>query len=168
MLVSPEVNQVVMGTHGSFRSRMLLITILVTLGLGLGTIYVLVAGGGEIQVMKGEFVGDGLPTTDDERERLEAQAIEVALGDERVKELIEGRQYELESTFYSTWQMETVSKDPGVETFKFVWDGKLRAMVTIVYEDDSGYFIHVNITDMTVESLKYIEQIPSRTHDLPR
>jgi hypothetical protein len=40
-----------------------------------------------------------------------------------------------------------------------MWDGKQRATVTIIFADGSGYYMEVNLTDGTIEDIRYTPKV---------
>jgi hypothetical protein len=126
-----------------------LIGAMMVLGVILGTVYVHTAGGQTTLTLR-----EGTPKTVEDRTALENEAIEIALSDPRVKPLTEGKTVRIFSTFYMTFHAvfdnETLSPVKG-KLFHYEWDQKYRALVTIRYTDDTGYSIHVDITDKIVE-----------------
>jgi hypothetical protein len=127
-----------------------LIGAVMVLGVILGTVYVHAAGS---QVTL--TLSEGELTSVEERVAQENKAIQIALADPRVKPLVEGKEVRIFSTFYTQGKLvytnETTEEPGWIKDFKFGWDGKYRALVTIRYLDDTGYSIHVDITDRVVE-----------------
>jgi hypothetical protein len=95
------------------------------------------------------------PKTVEEREAIEKSAIEIALSDGRVKALIErrGNNYGLQSTAVTHFHIEFIDK----ENFYYIWDGKLRGIVALQYNDGSSYFVHVDVTEGKVWYIGYIK-----------
>lgn len=130
-----------------------LIGAMMVLGVILGIMYVHAAGGQATLTLS-----DGEPKSVEERVALENEAIQIALADPRVKPLVDGKEVRIFSTLYTQGKLvytnETMEGPGWIKDFKFDWDGKYRALITIRYPDDTGYGINVNITDRMVEEPK--------------
>jgi len=132
-----------------------LIGVIMIVGVLAGAVYVHAVGGQPKLTLS-----DGYPETQEERMALENEAIQIALSDPRVKPLTDGREVRIFSTYYTQGKIiytnETTEGPGWVKDFKFDWDGKYRAVVTIRYPDNTGYSIQVNITDKMVEEPKRV------------
>lgn len=110
----------------TFKRRALLAALLMLLGFSFGMVYVFASGlsSQEYAVVLDErgntlgfftfeviWVGeDPLSISVSERVKLEEQAIDAALRDSRVRELIEGKQYSVVSAYYVGFQAKVVSQ----------------------------------------------------------
>lgn len=106
--------------------------------------------------VKLEFVGNSPPIfTDIERVELEQRAVDFALSDNGVKELIQATQYRVTSILrFTIRRVERRDK-----LWLMEWDGKLRALVTIIFTDNTGYYIEVNLTDETIEEIRFTQSV---------
>ena len=146
----------------TFKGRALLATVLILIGFGLGMSYVVASGArGPIAYFECKviWIGEEPSLTPDGRIRLEEQAIDLALSNPRVKELIEGKQYRVVAAFYISGRYEIGPKEGEYTILRFEWDGKLRTLVTIIFADDSGYYVDVNLTDGIVEDIRYTSNV---------
>jgi len=90
-----------------------------------------------------------------EKIELEEKAIDLALDDHRVKELIRGNPYQVTSILGSTFRIvETRDNLLLVE-----WDGKIRALVTMIFADGSGYYVEVDLTDEIIEEIRFTQKV---------
>ena len=140
-----------------------LIGALMVLGAVLGVVYASTYGPGTSLTLA------DTPITVEDRMAFENMAIEIALSDPRVKELTEGKTVMIFASFYRTFHAvdDNVTTQDGGKLFHFEWDQKYRALVTIRYDDDTGYGVYINITDEEVgepwravwEDGKYFKQV---------
>lgn len=146
----------------TIKGRVLLAMVLILLGFGLGMVYVVASGAQgetityEIPLeVKGIWVGEAPRLTHEERIRLEEQAIDLALSDPRVKELVDAKQYRVVSNVGLKIRVIDETKEDEYMILRCEWDGKIRALVTIIFADGSGFSVDVNLTDGTVEDIRY-------------
>ncbi len=95
-------------------------------------------------------VGDGQQVDTEKRLDLLNQAIEMVLSNPRTSKLSNITGVKIFSSMYTIFQVEFDHNDTehaGASYITTTWDGKYRAEVTLRYPDDTGYDIHVNITD---------------------
>jgi len=106
--------------------------------------------------VKLDFVGASPPAfTDVERVEQEQRAINFASSDHKVQELIQEKQYQVTSILRVTIR----SVERGDKLWLVEWDGKLYALVTIIFTDGSGYYIEVNLTDETIEEIRFTQSV---------
>jgi hypothetical protein len=132
---------------------------LVFLGMLLGSIFVYATDGERTFTFS-----LGEPETVEERLELQNEAINIALSDSRVLPLTLEKEYRLLSILYNKYTVKELTKEQlGLNSWRsevqLLWDGKHRALVTILYNDGSGYHVDVNITDGLVGGLGYFEKV---------
>jgi len=120
-----------------------LVGAIMIVGILAGVLYVHTVGG-----QTRLSLSDGLLKTPEERIAMENQAIEIALSDPRVKPLVEGKEVRILSSFYIIGKLIPVYENGTVGDGGT--DGKYRAQVHLIYPDNTGYVIDVNITDKAV------------------
>ena len=141
------------------RNRALLIMVLAAIGIASGSVFLYTTNMKETKgILVLEFVNGRIILNAKDRELLRQQVINVTLEDDQVKELIAGKNF-------STYVVLAKSLSTTEET---VGDGPSRriyvefdyvAIVTLAFEDGSGYKIPVNWEDWTVGEPEYSEQI---------
>jgi len=149
----------------TIKKKALLIAFLTLLGFGFGTVYVFASGAREVTttalgVIQAIPDGETLFTLE-EGAGLKEQAVDVALNDPRVKELVEGKQYKalcISGPYFTLWLKEKVRGEAYHETYRVESDWKPRALVAIIFADNSGYCVEVNLTDNTVENIECIQK----------
>lgn len=140
-------------------------TMLILLGFGFGTIYVTASGDHgpiiSLQSMN-QFVCSGQEWPElaaDEKITLEQQAIDIAFANVAIKRLVEGKKYSVHSSYQLIVRTKSMRQEGNWTIVEVEWDGKHRVLVTIAYDDDSGYYVNVNVTDKTVERYVFVEKI---------
>lgn len=89
--------------------------------------------------------------TEEKKIELEEKALDLALNDHRVTELILGKPYRITSILRSTFRIVETSDN----LLLVEWDGKIQALVTIIFADGSGYYVEVNLTDEIIEEIRF-------------
>lgn len=126
--------------------ELVLIGIVMVVGILAGTLYVHAAG-----TQPRLSLSDGALKTPEERVAMENRAIDIALSDPRVGKLANVTGARIFSGFYMNFQVFWDNNVTQTGGYGMDWDQKYRAFVTIRYPDDTGYGIHVNITDGIVD-----------------
>jgi len=159
----------------SIKGKAVLATLLILLGFSLSMVYVVASGAhGEtvnypvIVKFKEIWVDEEPPLfnmTWEEKVTLMEQARNLALSDSRVKGLVEGKQYHLETNLYVVGCLVYISLEEG--EYRILckwddWDGKLRSQVIIILAgtsivNGSGYIVEVNLTDGMIEDIRYFD-----------
>ncbi len=128
-----------------------LIAVIMIMGVLAGAVYVHAVGGQQQLTLS-----EGQPKTQDERIALENQAIELALGDPRIKPLANVSGVKIFSVF--TMHFQVIWDNNVTQSGKDVvdWDQKYRATVWMRYPDNTGYSVDVNITDKLVGDPQHV------------
>ncbi len=141
------------------RNRALLVMVLVAIGIALGSVFLYTTSMNETKdILVLEFLNGRIILNAKDRELLRQQVINVTLEDDQVKELIAGRDFSTHVVLAKSLSMteETVADGSSRRIFvKFDY----VAIVTLAFEDGSGYKIPVNWEDWTVGEPEYSEQI---------
>jgi hypothetical protein len=147
----------------TIKGKAVLAIVLILLGFSLSIAYVVASGALEETVtytVKLILVGGVLPQlTNIERAELEDKAIRIALSNLQVKELVDGKQYYVNSSLRFRLKVNPQLQQEGENIFLCEWDEKLRAIVAIVFADGSGYYVDVNLTEERVESITYTSNV---------
>lgn len=143
------------------RRKVLFLAGLITIGIILGsvTLYAIdvsgVAGAWEFEFEDGKIILDV-----EDREHLKEQALEVTLEDEKIKEMIAGKDYTTEVTLFGDFEFENIPEGPTTERFAITDEGfALNVVVTITFEDGSGYNVPVDWENWTVGEPEFSEQV---------
>ena len=131
--------------------EMAFIGAIMIVGVLAGTLYVRMVGGQPIISLN-----NGALKTPEERIALENKAIQIALSDPKISKLANVTGVKIFSTFYTYLRIifdnnSTRDGSKG-QNATATWDGKYRAVVTIMYPDGTTYHVDVNITDHIVEA----------------
>jgi len=156
------------------KRKVLFLAGLIGIGVILGSIVVYainlngVADSWEFEFEDGRIILDA-----EDREQLKEQALEVTLEDEEIKELIAGKDYTTQVTLFGNVEFENMLEDQNIlpSTKRFAINeedvGELNVVVTIIFEDGSGYNIPVDWENWTVGEPEFAEQV-SPPEDLIR
>jgi hypothetical protein len=145
--------------------RVVFAAMLILLGFGFGTVYVIASGdrGTIITLQTGirfAWAGSEWPELSaDEQTMLEQQAIDIASDNVTIKGLLEGKQYSLYSSYSFLGRAKSIHQEGNYTIVEVEWDEKHRVLVTIIYDDGSGYYVNVNVTDRTVEYYVFAEKV---------
>lgn len=148
------------------KRKAVLALLLILFGFCLGMFYTVALGIPKeivIYPIKLVWIGKSLPQLSvSERAELEEQAIYIALNNATVNELVKGKQYHVTSVFQIKFRLNNDSwfQEEGENILMCEWDGKMRAVVTIIFADGSGYYVDVNLTDEKVEDIRYSSNLP--------
>jgi len=161
-------NKINMKNVQGTRRKVLFLAGLIGIGIILGSVvlYLInvngVAGAWEFEFEDGRIILDA-----EAREHLKEQALEVTLEDEEIKELIAGKDYTTKVTLFGNVKFETVLESNLTITFRpnerfaITEEGvnALNVVVTITFEDGSGYNIPVDWENWTVGEPEAAEQV---------
>ena len=148
--------------HGTSR-KVLLLAGLISIGINMGSVVLYVmnsweeTGSLELELEDGKIVLDA-----QDRAELKEQALDVALEDEEVKELIAGKDYTTEVTLTGNVTVEEIIEDIRNQTKRGIvaeGDVNLKVVVTVTFVDGSGYNIPVDWQNWTVGEPEFAQQI---------
>ena len=146
------------------RRKVLFLAGLVTIGVILGSIVLYVinskeeAGSWELELENGKIVLDAR-----DRSKLKDKALEVTLEDEEIKELLAGKDYTTQVTLTGNATVEEIIEniivDPTKRGIVAEGDVNLIVVVTVTFEDGSGYNIPVDWQNWTVGEPEFAQQV---------
>lgn len=170
----PRSDEIDMKNVQGTKRKVLFLAGLIGIGVILGSIVVYainlngVADSWEFEFEDGRIILDA-----EDREQLKEQALEVTLEDEEIKELIAGKDYTTQVTLFGNVEFENMLEDqnilPSTKRFAIKEEdlNELNVVVTIIFEDGSGYNIPVDWENWTVGEPEFAEQV-SPPEDLIR
>ena len=141
------------------RNRALLIMVLVAVGIALGSVFLYTTNMNETKdILVLEFVNGRIILNAKDRELLKQQVINVTLENNQIKELIAGKNFSTHVILAKSIRMteERIADDSPRRIFV---EFDYVAIVTLTFEDGSGYKIPVNWEEWTVGEPEYSEQI---------
>jgi hypothetical protein len=101
-----------------------------------------------------------------DREHIKELALDATLNDEEIKELIDGKDYTTEVTLFGSVEFESLCENltvvPSTTRVLIVSDEKLdtiNVVVTITFNDGSGYNVPVDWENWTVGEPEYSEKV---------
>ncbi len=141
------------------RVKALLVIALVAIGIALGSIVVYVMNANEMKdILVLDFVNGKVILDAEDRELLKQEVIDVTLQDDQVKNLIAGKNYATYVTLAkSLQQIEDVTANDSSRRIYIKFD--YVAVVTLKFDDGSGYTVQVNWEDWTVGEPQYSQQV---------
>ena len=139
------------------RSKAFLIITLVLIGVASGAVYLTTANESE-DILVLDFVNGKVILDAEDRELLRQEVISFTLEDDKVKELIDGKNFTTHVTLVKSIQEieEITDVDAGRRIFI---EFDYVAVVTLMFEDGSGYTIPVNWKEWTVGEPEYSQQV---------
>lgn len=139
------------------RSKALLIITLVVIGIVSGAIYLTIANEPE-DILVLDFVNGKVILDAEDRELLRREIINITLENDKVKELTNGKNFTTHVTLVKSIQEieEITDVDAGRRIFI---EFDYVAVVTLMFEDGSGYTIPVNWEEWTVGEPEYSQQV---------
>jgi hypothetical protein len=153
------------------RRRFLVLATLIGIGIILGSICLCVINlKGITNTWEFEFENGRIILDAEDRNYLKEQALSVALEDEEIKELLAGKDYTTQVTLICNAKVENILVNHTIlqSTKRFaVTNVDLMVVVTVIFEDGSGYNIPVDWQDWTVGEPEFAEQV-SPPEDLIR
>ena len=141
------------------RIKAILIIALVTIGIALGSIVAYVLNTNETKdILVLDFVNGKVILDAEDREFLKEKVINITLEDEQVKELTAGKNFTTYVMLAKSLQhIEDITVDDSSRRIYIEFD--YVAVVTLMFEDGSGYTIQVNWEEWTVGEPEYSQQI---------
>ncbi|MCW4054383.1 MAG: hypothetical protein NWE84_05630 [Candidatus Bathyarchaeota archaeon] len=141
------------------RIKAILIIALVAIGIALGSIVAYVLNTNETKdILVLDFVNGKVILDAEDRELLKEKVINITLEDDQVKELTAGRNFTTYVTLAKSLQhIEDITIDDSSRRIHIEFD--YVAVVTLMFEDGSGYTIQVNWEEWTVGEPEYSQQI---------
>jgi len=140
-------------------NRALLVMVLVAIGIALGSVFLYTTSMNETNdILVLDFVNGRIILNAKDRELLKQQVINVTLENDQIKELIAGKNFSTHVVLAKSVRMieKTIADDSSRRIFV---EFDYEAVVTLAFEDGSGYKIPVNWEDWTVGEPEYSEQI---------
>lgn len=144
------------------RGRTLCILALISISIILGSIYAYERNSqGATNVLELDFENAGLILLPEDRIKIKEQAIDYAMEDDKVKELLVGKSYTIQATLTinSTIQEITQNNTLTRSSTRITVKGYMVAVVTITFEDGSGYNVQVDLRDWTVGEPEFAEEV---------
>ena len=145
------------------RRKVLFLAVLIGIGIILGSVVLYAinlkeeTGSWELELENGKIVLDA-----QDRIELKEKALTVALEDEEIKELIAGKDYTTQVTLTGNVTGEDIIEDIRNQTKRgIIADGdvNLLVVVTVTFEDGSGYNIPVDWQNWTVGEPEFAQQV---------
>ena len=139
--------------------KALLIITLVAVGIVSGSTLLYVTNANEAkEVLVLDFVNGKVILDAEDRELLKQEVINMTLEDDQVKELTAGKTFTTYVTLVKSLQeIEDLTLSTSTRIVSIEFD--YVAVVTLVFEDGSGYTIPVNWDDWTVGDPEYNQQV---------
>ncbi len=145
------------------RGKVLWILALICSGIILGSIYTFIMNSqGATNTLELEFENGGLILFPEDRAKIKKQAINVTLEDDNVKTLLVGKNYTIQATIISTHTIQEILQNITLirsSTRITLFTEDLVAVVTITFEDGSGYNIRIDLRDWTVGEPEFSEEV---------
>jgi hypothetical protein len=144
------------------RIKALTIIALLAIGIALGSIVVYVTNANETSALRPhlvlDFVNGKVILDAEDRELLKQKVVNIALEDDRIKELTVGKNF---TTYVilvkSLQQIEDITANDSSRRIYIEFD--YVAVVRLMFEDGSGYTIPVNWKEWTVGEPEYSQQL---------
>ncbi len=140
--------------------NILFLAALIGIGIILGSIVLYAinpkedAGSWELEFEDGKIVLDAR-----DRTKLKEKALNVTLEDEEIKELIAGKDYTTQVTLTGNATVEEIIVDPTKRGIVAEGEVNLIVVVTVTFEDGSGYNIPVDWQNWTVGEPEFAQQV---------
>jgi hypothetical protein len=144
-------------TKQSKRTRALLLAPLLAVGLALGSVFAyLEIANGTNDILILDFINGKIVLDAEDREQLKQQVIDTTLANDLVKALIAEHNYTIHVTLAKSIQKieELITNDSSRRIYV---EFDYTAIVTLTFEDGSGYTIPVNWEHWTVGEPEYSE-----------
>ena len=141
------------------RNRALLVLVLIAVGIASGAVFLYTTNmNGTKGILVLDFVNGKIVLNAEDRELLKQQVINVTLENNQIKELVAGKNFSTHVILAKSISMtEKTIADDSPRRIYVEFD--YVAIVTLVFDDGSGYRIPVNWEDWTVGEPEYSEQI---------
>jgi hypothetical protein len=156
-------NRIDMKNVQGTRRKVLFLAALIGIGIILGSIVLYAinskeeTGSWELELENGKIVLDA-----QDRIELKEKALDVALEDEEIKTLIAGKDYTTQVTLTGNVTVEDIIEDIRNQTKRGIvaeGDVNLIVVVTVTFEDGSGYNIPVDWQNWTVGEPEFAQQV---------
>ncbi len=145
------------------RGKALWIPVLICSGIILGSIYTIIMNSqGATSTLELEFQNGGLILFPEDRAKIKKQAINATLEDDNVKTLLVGKNYTVQATIITTHSIQEILQNLTLiqSATRIIVDGTdIAVVVTITFEDGSGYNIQVSWRDWTVGEPEFSEEV---------
>ena len=146
------------------RRKVLFLAGLIGIGIILGSIVVYAINSkGATDIWEFMFEDGRIILDADDREHLKEQALDITLEDDEIKELIDGKDYTTQVSLFGNVEFEKIDQTTISSTKRFtIKEGdlnELNLVVTITFEDGSGYNIPVDWENWTVGEPEFAEQV---------
>jgi len=144
-------------TNQSMRTRTLLITALIVVGITFGSVFAyLEHANGTKDILILDFINGKIVLDAEDRELLKQQIIDTTLADDVVNALMADRNYTIYVTIAKSIQaIDEIPVNASSRRISIKFD--YIAIVTLTFEDGSGYYIPVNWEHWTVGEPEYSE-----------
>lgn len=145
------------------KGKVVFLAALIGIGIILGSIVVYSlnpeggSGSWELELENGKIVLDA-----QDRTELKEKALTVTLEDEEIKELLDGKDYTTQVTLTGNVTVEDIIEDIRNQTKRGIiaeGDVNLLVVVTVTFEDGSGYNIPVDWQNWTVGEPEFAQQV---------
>jgi len=145
------------------KGKALWILVLICSGIILGSIYTTIMNSqGATSTLELEFQNGGLILFPEDRAEIKKQAINVTLEDDNVRTLLVGRNYTVQATIITTHTIQEILQNITLiqSSTRIVVNGlDIVVVVTITFEDGSGYNIPVYWRDWAVGEPEFSEEV---------
>lgn len=142
------------------KRKVLFLAALIGIGIILGSIVLFAinskeeTGSWELELEDGKIVLDAR-----DRTKLKEKALNVTLEDEEIKELIAGKDYTTQVTLTGNATVKEIIVDPTKRGIVAEGEVNLIVVVTVTFEDGSGYNIPVDWQNWTVGEPEFAQQV---------
>jgi hypothetical protein len=145
------------------RGRVLWILVLICSGIIIGSIYAYKMNSqGATNILELEFDNGVFTLLPEDRAKIKEQAINVTLEDDKVKALLVGKNYTIQATITSTHTIQEILQNNTLihsSTRIIVNEVDIVVVVTITFENRSGYNIQIDLRDWTVGEPEFSEEV---------
>lgn len=136
---------------------------LISVGIILGSIYVYEMNSqGATNILELEFDNGVFTLLPEDRAKIKEQAINVTLEDDKVKALLVGKNYTIQATITSNHTIQEILQNIALirsSTRIIVNGGDIVVVVTITFDDGSGYNVQIDLRDWTVGEPEFSEEV---------
>jgi hypothetical protein len=146
--------------QGTTRRKVLFLAALIGIGIILGSIVIYAinlkdgTGAWDVELENGKIVLDA-----QDRAELKEKALDVALEDEEIKELIAGKDYTTQVSLTGNVTIEDIIMNQTERGIVAEGDVNLLVVVTVTFADGSGYNIPVDWQNWTVGEPEFAQQV---------
>jgi len=146
--------------------KILLLAALIGIGIILGSVVLYIVnpkedtGSWKLELEDGRIVLDA-----GDRIKLKEKALSVTLEDEEIKELIAGKDYTTQVTLTGNATVEEIIVNQTKRIIVAEGEVNLMVIVTVTFEDGSGYNIPIDWQNWTVGEPKFAQQVSPPAED---